>query len=115
MSDLFYFDGRETDNKGFYDYDYDVIFINAYLDDIDKKKVLYHELGHVGQYLENYQRLREKFEAQANRKMLKGLLRDYLRELDDPEQFNISRFMEHYRLNSIRDEIIIYDEFKKLI
>lgn len=115
MTVINYFDGRETGKSGFYNQPFDAVFINAYLDDIDKKKVLYHELGHVGQYLENYQRLREKFEAQANRKMLKGLLRDYLKELDDPEQFNISRFMEYYRLNSIRDEIIIYDEFKKMI
>lgn len=115
MTEIFHVDGRETGIDGLYSKQIDTIFINAYLDDIDKKKVLYHELGHVGQYLENYQRLREKFEAQANRKMLKGLLRDYLRELDDPEQFNISRFMEYYRLNSIRDEIIIYDEFKKMI
>lgn len=115
MTAVKYFDGRETGNSGLYIQPHDTIFINAYLDDIDKKKVLYHELGHVGQYLENYQRLREKFEAQANRKMLKGLLRDYLKELDNPEQFNISRFMECYRLNSIRDEIIICEEFKKLI
>lgn len=115
MTVINYFDGRETGKNGFYNQPFDAVFINAYLDEIDKKKALYHELGHVGQYLENYDRLKEKFEAQANRRMLKKLLKDYLKELDDPEQFNISRFMEYYRLNSIRDEIVIYDEFKKLI
>ena len=59
MTAVKYFDGRETGNSGLYIQPYDTIFINAYLDDIDKKKVLYHELGHVGQHLENYERMRE--------------------------------------------------------
>lgn len=115
MTLIQYFDGRETGKNGFYIQPFDAVFINAYLDDIDKIKTKYHELGHVGQYLENYQRLKEKFEAEAHRRMLIALLQDYLRELDDPEQFNISRFMEHYRLKTLRDEVIIYEEFRKLI
>ncbi|MGT2752594.1 ImmA/IrrE family metallo-endopeptidase [Streptococcus porcinus] len=115
MSDLFYYDGRETDNKGFYDYEYDVIFINAYLDDIDKNKVLYHEMGHVGQYLENYERMKEKFEAQANRNMIHHLLKEYLRELDDPTLFNYVSFMKLYRLKTNADEAMILEEFKNLI
>lgn len=115
MSDLFYFDGRETDNKGFYDYDYDVIFINAYLDDIDKKKVLYHEMGHVGQYLENYERMKEKFEAQADRNMIHHLLKEYLTTLDDISDFNVYRFMELYRLKTICNEQMIIDELNNFI
>lgn len=115
MSDLFYYDGRETDNKGFYDYEYDVIFVNAYLDDIDKKKVLYHELGHVGQYLENYERMKEKFETQADRNMIHHLLKEYLRELDDPALFNYVNFMELYRLKTNADEAMIIEEFRNLI
>lgn len=59
MTAVKYFDGRETGNSGLYIQPYDTIFINAYLDDIYKKKVLYHEMGHVGQYLENYSFLKE--------------------------------------------------------
>ncbi|MCK1199099.1 hypothetical protein Javan623_0003 [Streptococcus phage Javan623] len=115
MSDLFYYDGRETDNKGFYDYEYDVIFINAYLDDIDKKKVLYHEMGHVGQYLENYERMKEKFEAQADRNMIHHLLKEYLTTLDDISDFNVYRFMELYRLKTICNEQMIIDELNNFI
>ncbi|WP_375708810.1 ImmA/IrrE family metallo-endopeptidase [Streptococcus dysgalactiae] len=110
-----YFDGRETDNNGLYIQPYDTIFINAYLDDINKKKVLYHEMGHVGQYLENYERLKEKFEAQADRNMIHHLLKEYLPTLDYIEDFNVCRFMDAYRLKTICDEQMVVNEFRNLI
>ncbi|PCH13632.1 hypothetical protein A9Y57_00265 [Streptococcus parauberis] len=115
MSDLYYYDGRESDIKGFYDYEYDVIFINSYLDDIDKKKVLYHEFGHVSQYLENYERLKEKFELQADHNMIHHLLKEYLPTLDYIEDFNVCRFMDTYRLKTICDEQMVVNEFRNLI
>lgn len=115
MSDLYYYDGRESDINGFYDYNYDIIFINTYLDDIDQKKVLYHELGHVGQYLENYDRLKEKFELQADRNMIHHLLLEYIPTLDYIEDFNVCRFMEAYRLKTICDEQMVVNEFKNLV
>lgn len=115
MTEIFHVDGRETGIDGLYSKQIDTIFINAYLDDIDKKKVLYHEMGHVGQYLANYQRLKEKFEAEADRVMIKNLLKDYLEELENPKQFNVYRFMKHNRLKTLRDEVIALEEFRKLI
>lgn len=115
MTAVKYFDGRETGNSGLYIQPCDTIFINAYLDDIDKKKVLYHEMGHVGQYLENYERMKEKFETQADRNMIHHLLKEYLRELDDPTLFNYVRFMDFYRLKTNADEAMILEEFKNLI
>ena len=115
MRNIYYYDGRESDINGFYDYDYDVIFINTYLDDIDKKKVLYHEMGHVGQYLENYSFLKEKFELQADRNMIHHLLLDYIPTLDYIEDFNVCRFMEAYRLKTICDEQMVVNEFRNLI
>lgn len=115
MTAVKYFDGRETGNSGLYIQPCDTIFINAYLDDIDKKKVLYHEMGHVGQYLENYSFLKEKFEAQADRNMIHHLLKEYLRELDDPMLFNYVSFMELYRLKTNADEAMVIEEFKNLI
>lgn len=114
MTAINYFDGRETGNNGFYNQPFDAVFVNAYLDDIDHKKVLYHELGHVGQYLANYQRLKEKFEAEADRVMIKNLLKDYLQELEHPKQFNVYRFMKHNRLKTLKDEVIALEEFRKL-
>lgn len=110
-----YFDGRETDNSGLYIQPYDAIFINAYLDDIDQKKVLYHEMGHVGQYLENYERMKEKFETQANHNMIHHLLLEYIPLLDFIEDFNVCRFMDAYRLKTICDEQMVVNEFKNLI
>ncbi|HEO6945018.1 TPA: ImmA/IrrE family metallo-endopeptidase [Streptococcus agalactiae] len=115
MTEIAYFDGRETGNDGMYIKPCDIIFINAYLNDIEKKKVLYHELGHVGQYLENYDRMRERFELEANRNMIHHLLKEYLPTLDDIEDFNVYRFMEAYRLNTICDEAMVVNEFKNLI
>lgn len=115
MTAVKYFDGRETGNSGLYIQPYDTIFINAYLDDIDQKKVLYHELGHVGQHLENYERMREKFELQADRNMIHHLLLDYIPSLDHIEDFNVCRFMDAYRLKTICDEQMVVNEFKNLI
>lgn len=115
MSNLYYYDGRESDINGFYDYNYDIICINTYLDDIDKKKVLYHEMGHVGQYLENYSFLKEKFEAQADRNMIHHLLLEYIPTLDFIEDFNVCRFMDAYRLKTICDEQMVVNEFRNLI
>lgn len=115
MSNLYYYDGRESDINGFYDYDYDIICINTYLDDIDQKKVLYHEMGHVGQYLENYERMKEKFEAQADRNMIHHLLKEYLPTLDYIEDFNVCRFMNAYKLKTNCDEQMVVNEFKNLI
>lgn len=115
MSDLYYYDGRESDIKGFYDYEYDVIFINSYLDDIDKKKVLYHELGHVGQNLDQYDRMKEKFELEANHNMIHHLVSEYAKMLDDIQDFNIYRFMEMYRLKTTTDEAMIIEELNNFI
>ena len=115
MTAVKYFDGRETGNSGLYIQPCDTIFINAYLDDIDQKKVLYHELGHVGQHLENYERMREKFELQADRNMIHHLLLDYIPSLDDIEDFNVCRFMDAYRLKTICDEQMVVNEFRNLI
>lgn len=115
MTAVKYFDGRETGNSGLYMQPCDTIFINAYLDDIEKKKVLYHELGHVGQYLENYERMKEKFELQADRNMIRHLLLDYIPSLDHIENFNVCRFMDAYRLKTICDEQMVVNEFRDLI
>ena len=115
MTAVKYFDGRESGNSGLYIQPCDTIFINAYLDDIDKKKVLYHELGHVGQYLENYERMKEKFELQADRNMIHHLLLDYIPTLDYIEDFNVCRFMDAYRLKTTVNETMIKEEYYNLV
>ncbi|HEM3687709.1 TPA: ImmA/IrrE family metallo-endopeptidase [Streptococcus suis] len=115
MTAVKYFNGRETGNSGLYIQPYNTIFINAYLDDIDKKKVLYHELGHVGQYLENYERMREKFELQADRNMIHHLVEEELALMDDVREFNYVRFMEKYDLITMVNETMVIEEYNNLV
>ena len=115
MTAVRFFDGRDLEDDGIYNKNNDVVFINAYLDDIDQKKILYHEMGHVGQYLENYELMREKFETQANRNMIHHLLLEYIPSLDYIEDFNVCRFMDAYRLKTVCDEQMVVNEFKNLI
>ena len=44
--DLIFFDGRGSHNKGFYNQPHNLIAVDTYLDDVEKKKVIYHEIGH---------------------------------------------------------------------
>ena len=93
----------------------DTIFINAYLDDIDQKKVLYHEMGHVGQYLNHYERLKEKIELQADRNMIHHLVKKELASMDDVKEFNYVRFMEKYYLKTTVNETMVIEEFNDLV
>ncbi|MBA2796598.1 ImmA/IrrE family metallo-endopeptidase [Streptococcus porcinus] len=112
---VLFIDGREIDNKGFYIHQANVIIMDAYLDEIDKKKVLYHESEHQNHLPENYERLREKYEQMSDRNMIHYLLKEYLPTLDNIEDFNICRFMETYRLKTIANEAMVIEEFKNLI
>ena len=73
-------------------------------------KVILHELGHLEHNSKNYERLREKYEVQANRDMIRGLLEN--ENLDD---FDYVRFMERYNLKTIANETMVIDEYRSLI
>lgn len=73
-------------------------------------KVILHELGHLEHDPNHYEHLCEKYEAQANRNMICGLLEN--ESLDD---FNYVRFMKKYNLTTICDETFIKNEYLKLI
>ena len=87
-----------------------VVYINGYLDQDTRLKVILHEIGHLEQNSKDYERLREKYEAQANRNMIHELLKN--ENLDD---FNYVRFMERYNLKTIANETMVIDEYKSLI
>lgn len=113
--EVHYFDGRGTDKKGVYINQSHLIAVDAYLDEIEKKKVIYHELGHEDHDPTQYERRKEFFELQANRSMIHYLLKEELQELDNIEDFNYIRFMEKFNLNTIVDEEMIKEEFFKII
>ncbi|HEL2535516.1 TPA: ImmA/IrrE family metallo-endopeptidase [Streptococcus suis] len=113
--DLVYFDGRDTDKKGIYNKRANMIAVDAYLDDIQHKKVVYHEMGHKDHDPSQYDRRREQFELQADRNMIHYLVKEELALLEDSSEFNYVRFMEKYDLKTTVNETMVIEEFNNLV
>lgn len=103
------FDSSQWSRNGFIDPINRVVYINGDLPPDTRLKVILHELGHLGHNSKDYERLREKYEVQANRNMIRGLLEN--ESLDD---FNYLHFMEKYNLTTLCDETFVKDEYLKL-
>ena len=103
------FSSNECPRNGFIDPINRVVYINGDLPPDTRLKVILHELGHLGHNSKDYERLREKYEVQANRNMIRGLLEN--ESLDD---FNYLHFMEKYNLTTLCDETFVKDEYLKL-
>lgn len=105
------------DRAGFYYAPLRTIYINSALSEKEKKKVIYHELGHLNHDTSQYDRRRELFEIQANREMIRSILKEELSvcDKDDVKNFNYVRFMEKYDLVTTLDEELVKEEFLKLI
>lgn len=103
------FDSSQWPRNGFLDPINRVVYINKDLDPEIRLKVILHELGHLEHNSKDYERLREKFEVQANRSMIHELLKN--ENLDD---FNYLHFMEKYNLTTICDETFVKNEYLKL-
>lgn len=104
------FDSSQWPRNGFIDPINRVVYINGDLSPEIRLKVILHELGHLEQNSKDYERLREKYEAHANRDMIRGLLKN--ESLDD---FNYVRFMNKYNLTTICDETFVKNEFLKMM
>lgn len=105
------------DRAGFYYAPLRTVYINSALSEKEKKKVIYHELGHLNHDTSQYDRRRELFEIQANREMIHSILKEELSvcDKDDIKNFNYVRFMEKYDLVTTLDEELVKEEFLKLI
>ena len=105
------------DRSGFYYAPLRTVYINSALSEKEKKKVIYHELGHLNHDTSQYDRRRELFEIQANREMIRSILKEelYACDKDDVKNFNYVRFMEKYDLVTTLDEELVKEEFLKLI
>lgn len=99
--------------NGFLDPINGVIYINGDLPPETRLKVILHELGHLEHNSKDYERLREKYEAQANRNMIHELLVDYLKSTDIYD-FNWVRFAAQYDISTTWGEAVIQDEFRKI-
>ncbi|CYW11243.1 ImmA/IrrE family metallo-endopeptidase [Streptococcus suis] len=113
--DLVYFDGRDTDKKGIYNKQANMIAVDVYLDDIERKKVIYHEMGHKDHDPFQYDRRREQYELQADRNMIHYLVKEELALMDDISEFNYVRFMEKYDLKTTVNETMVIEEFNNLV
>ena len=107
------FDSSQWPRDGFLDPVNRVVYINRDLDPEIRLKVLLHELGHLEHNSKHYERLREKYEAQANRNMIHELLVDYLKSTDIYD-FNWVRFAAQYDISTTWGEAMIQDEFRKI-
>lgn len=105
------------DRAGFYYAPLRTVYVNSALTEKEKKKVIYHELGHLNHDASQYDRRRELFEIQANREMIRSILKEELSacDKDDIKNFNYIRFMEKYDLITTLDEELVKEEFLKLI
>nr|UVY18197.1 MAG: IrrE N-terminal-like domain [Bacteriophage sp.] len=103
------FDSSQWSRDGFLDPVNRVVYINGDLAPEIRLKVILHELGHLEHNSKDYERLREKYEAQANRNMIHELLKN-----EDLDDFNYIRFMKKYNLTTICDETFVKDEYLKL-
>ncbi|HFU3716029.1 TPA: ImmA/IrrE family metallo-endopeptidase [Streptococcus suis] len=112
--DLVYFDGRDTDKKGIYNKRANMIAVDAYLDEIQHKKVIYHEMGHEDHAPAQYDRRREQYELQADRNMIHYLVKEELALMDDVREFNYVRFMEKYDLKTTVNETMVIEEYNGL-
>lgn len=107
------FSSNEWPRDGFLDPVNRVVYINGDLAPEIRLKVILHELGHLEQNSKDYERMREKYEAQANRNMIHELLVDYLKSTDIYD-FNWVRFAAQYDISTTWGEAMIQDEFRKI-
>lgn len=107
------FSSNEWPRNGFLDPINRVVYINEDLAPEIRLKVILHELGHLEHNSKDYERLREKYEAQANRNMIHELLVDYLKSTDIYD-FNWVRFAAQYDISTTWGEAMIQDEFRKI-
>lgn len=107
------FSSHEWPRDGFLDPVNRVVYINRDLPAKIRLKVILHELGHLEHNSKDYERLREKYEAQANRNMIHELLVDYLKSTDIYD-FNWVRFAAQYDISTTWGEAMIQDEFRKI-
>lgn len=112
---LAYFDDELWQRPGIYIKEINIIFINRKLSENAEKRVIYHELGHLGHYSELYQNNYLRCENEANRYMIHKLLEEELAQSDDHQSFNYLHFMQKHELRTVTDELMVIDEYYDLI
>lgn len=112
---LAYFDNELWQRPGIYIKEINIIFINRELSEDAKKRVIYHELGHMEHSTALYQNNHTRCENEANRHMIHKLLEEELSLSDDHQSFNYLHFMQKHELRTVADELMVIDEYYELI
>ncbi|HEL0615902.1 TPA: ImmA/IrrE family metallo-endopeptidase [Streptococcus equi subsp. zooepidemicus] len=112
---LAYFDNDLWPRLGIYIEDINVIFVNKSLSEKVQKRVILHELGHFNKNIGDYKILHEKHELEADRYMIGHLVAEALDQLEDKREFNYLQFMQYHQLTTTAHEVIVIDEYYKLI
>ena len=112
---LAYFDNDLWHRPGVYIKEINIIFINRELSENAKKRVIYHELGHMEHSTALYQNNHTRCENEANRHMIHKLLEEELSLSDDHQSFNYLHFMQKHELRTVADELMVIDEYYELI
>lgn len=110
------FDGNLLpDELGFYDPVTNVAFVSDKLSQIERIKVLLHELGHKEHSISEYRNARIRCENEADRNMIHHLVVDAISQLEDAREFNYLKFMEFYNLTTTTEEIMVREEYLGLL
>lgn len=112
--ELFTFPETMWERSGFYFPDIRTIYVNQNLSDLEKEKVILHELGHINHDPKLYARLLIKYENEADRYMVRELIKKYL-TTHDVIDFNWLQFAETYKISTTWGQQMILEEFKNLI
>lgn len=110
------FDGNlMPDELGFYEKETNTAFLSSKLNKEERVKVLLHELGHKDHTRSEYQNARLRCENEADRMMIHYLVKDALIRLEDPSDFDFTKFMDYYNLKTMTYEIMVKEEYQMLV
>ena len=109
---LAYFDNELWQRPGMIIDELKIVFVNKSLSEEAQKRVILHEIAHLKHTEAQYTINPIKCENEANRAMIRALIRE---ELDEGHEFNYIRFMERHKLKTTTDEIMVVDEYFSLI
>lgn len=109
---LAYFDNDLWQRPGMIIDELKIVFVNKSLSEEAQKRVILHEIAHLNHSKAQYTINPIKCENEANRAMIRALIRE---ELDEGHEFNYIRFMERHKLKTTTDEIMVVDEYFSLI
>ena len=109
---LAYFDNELWQRPGMIIAELKIVFVNKALSEEAQKRVILHEIAHLNHSKAQYAINPIKCENEANRAMIRALIRE---ELDEGHEFNYIRFMDRHNLKTTTDEIMVVDEYFSLI